>query len=176
MADIVGLSYFQVDGTYRGIIPDTFDPGVEPDYFNVWCDVTLGLRVEGGPRDSALELRLTSLSPPQTVLLVPVRARIETGVLRLPRAAAPANDTPTSEEYNEQVATTGVRMLAKSDVLGLGEGKLLCDVKFGAAKIAGQTWRFRDFTFEVPAVDPGDYDTDEPVQVDLTTVTRYTPA
>lgn len=172
MADLA-LSYFQVDGTYRGIIPDTFDPGLGPDYFNVWCDVTLTIRVEGGPRDSALELRLTGSTPPQTVLLVPVAARIETGILRLPRAEAPATETPTAEQRAEQVAATGVRLLAKSAALGLGTGKLLCDVKFGPATILGKQWKFSDFTFEAPTVET--YDPDNPTKIDLTTVARYVP-
>ena len=171
MADLTALSFFQLDGTYRGIIPDTFDPGLGQDYFNVWCDVTLSLRVEGGPKDTALELRLTTATPPQTVLLVPIKARIETGILRLSRAAAPATETPTEAERAEQEAATGVRVLAKSAVLGLGTGKLLCDVKFGPAKILGQDWRFTDFTFEVPTVEV--YDPENPVSVDLTTVARY---
>ena len=109
MADLAELSYFQLDGNYNGIIPDTFDPGLDPDFFNVWCDVTLGLRVEGGPKNGALELRLTSLTPPRTVLLVPIPARIETGVLRLPRAEAPATETPTAEEREAQDAAEGFR-------------------------------------------------------------------
>ncbi|MBU8831491.1 hypothetical protein [Mycolicibacterium goodii] len=173
MADLP-LSYFQLDGTYRGIVPDTFDPGLGPDYYNVWCDVTLTLRVEGGPKDRALELRLTGLTPPQTVLFVPVNARIETGVLRIPRQPAPPGETPTAGQYAEQEAATGVRMLAKSTALGLGTGKLLCDVKFGLAKIQGEQWRFSDFTFECPTVET--YDPDNPVKLDLTTVPRYTPA
>lgn len=176
MADLVALSYFQLDGNFNGIIPDTFDPGLDPDYFNVWCDVTLSLRVAGGKQDGALELRLTSLTPPRTVLLVPIPARIETGVLRLPRAEAPASETPTGPQRAEQEAATGVRLLAMSNTLGLGVGaKLLCDVKFGPAKILGQTWRFTDFTFEVPTVEPADYDPDAPVELDLTTVARYVP-
>ncbi|OCB59681.1 hypothetical protein A5722_04715 [Mycobacterium vulneris] len=172
MADLA-LSYFQLDGTYRGIIPDTFDPGLGPDFFNVWCELTLSLRVEGDPKDNALELRLLTLTPPQTVLLVPVPARIETGVLRLSRAEAPATETPTPTQRAEQEAATGVRMLAKSAALGLGTKKLLCDVKFGQAKILGQQWRFTDFTFEVPTVET--YDPENPNKVDLTTVARYTP-
>lgn len=171
MADLPGLSYFQLDGTYNGIVPDTFDPGLNPDFFNVWCDVTLTLRVEGGPKNGALELRLVSMTPPRTVLLVPIKARIETGVLRLPRANAPILETPTEPEYDEQVAATGVRLLAKSAVLELGAGKLLCDVKFGPAKIIGQDWRFSDFTFEVPTVEV--YDEQNPTKRDLTTVERY---
>lgn len=172
MADLA-LSYFQLDGTFRGVIPDTFDPGLGPDYFNVWCNVTLTIRVEGGPKDNALELRLTGTTPPQTVLLVPVLARIETGTLRLPRAEAPATETPTPAERAEQEAATGVRLLAKSSALGLGTKKLLCDVKFGQAKILGQQWRFTDFTFEVPTVEV--YDPENPTKLDLTTVARYTP-
>lgn len=172
MADLA-LSYFQLDGTYRGVIPDTFDPGLGPDFFNVWCDVTLTIRVEGGAKDSALELRLPSLTPPQTVLLVPVLARIETGTLRLPRAEAPASETPTGPERAEQEAATGVRLLAKSTALGLDAKKLLCDVKFGPARIIGQQWRFSDFTFECPTVET--YDPENPTKIDLTTVARYVP-
>lgn len=172
MADLA-LSYFQLDGTYRGVIPDTFDPGLGPDFFNVWCDVTLSIRVEGTAKDNALELRLTGAAPPQTVLLVPVLARIETGILRLSRAPAPASETPTPTERAEQEAATGVRLLAKSAALGLGTKKLLCDVKFGPANILGQQWRFTDFTFEIPTVET--YDPENPTLVDLTTVARYTP-
>jgi len=66
-----------------------------------------------------------------------------------------------------------VRVLAKSTVLGLGTGKLLCDVKFGPATILGQQWKFEPFTFEVPTVE--DYDPEDPVMLDLTTVERYVP-
>lgn len=170
MADIAGLNFFQLDAIYRGLIPDTFDPGFDPDFFNVWCEAIIRARIVGGPKNGKTELRLETLTPPQTVFLVPVRARIETGVLRLPRAAAPAGETPTAPEQAEQEDATGVRLLAKSTDLGLGDGRLIYDVSFGLAKISGSEYQFETRHIEAPTVE--NYDPEDPltlVSVDLTT-------
>lgn len=177
MVDIAALPYFTAKGNYRGIVPDTLDTGYKPDEYRPWGKVTLtpfeasaaNVLQTGTP-----ELRLTALVPPVTVLLVPTEARIETGVLRFAREPAPAGEAvpPTLDEIQQQQGAEGVPLLAMGPVLQLGTGKLVYRVEFGELTILGRTYTFDSFYFEAPVVAAGVTN----AEVDLTTVTRWSPA
>lgn len=169
MADLP-LTYFQLDATYEGLVGDTGDTGLNPDFFKVYMDLTLSARIEG--RGGDVQILLPTLTPPVTGLLVPIPAQIRNGQLMLPRQPAPSAETndPTQE------LTPGVRLWAKSALLNLGTARLLYDVIPGDASIYGKTYRFDRFTFAAPTVELVAYDPANPVRVDLTTVTRVTDA
>lgn len=176
MVDLAPLPYFTATGNYRGIVPDTLDVGYRPDEFRPWGDVTLTPRLaDAGGRlvPATPELRLTALAPPVTVLLLPVKARIETGVLRFARAPAPPAEAvpPTLEEQQQQQTAEGVPLLAMGPALQLGTSKLVYRVEFGPLTMLGRTYTFGPFYFEAPTVDPAVTD----AVVDLTTVPRWTP-
>lgn len=155
MADLNFLTYATVEQSVKDIIGDTYDPGVDPDYFNPWIPVTLTPRLVGMPRGwPAAELRLTQQDPPMTILLAPIPARIETGVLKARRGPAPAGEIPTAEERDEQDETLGVRILAQTAALELPEGaRLVYDVHYDDFQLGGQTFRVQDFTFAAPTSD-----------------------
>lgn len=142
------LTYFQLNAVMQGLVADTGDPGLSPDFFNVYMDLALNPRVEGAGVDD--QLLLTALTPPVTALLIPIPASIQNGVLVLPRQSAP------SDEINDptQSTTPGVRLLAKSALLNIGEKRLLYDVQPGPASIYGKTYRFDGFTFAAPTIEP----------------------
>ena len=185
MADLAELPWFLCTGNYRGIVPDTLDVGIRPDQYRPWAEVTLTPHLVGTDNKIVtgdVELKLTGLTPPATVLLVPTTARIETGVLRLPRLNAPAGETtpPTPGEIAEQQAAEGVPLLANdpADVLQLGTNRIAWRVEFGPMTILGTTYRYSGFYFLGPLVagyDPEDPEWTPPT-VDLTTVGRFVPA
>lgn len=150
MADFDALTYFHLVGRYNGIIGDTAgafgDPGPEPDLYAVNMTATVSLIVAdatGKPVDRAPELRLTTASPPRTLLLIPISATVADGVLRLPGA-----DT----------GIDGIDLVALSPILDIPTGEtLLCEVVFGPATIGGSRFQFDPVTFAVPQVLPGDY-------------------
>lgn len=184
MADLAELPWFVVKGNYRGVVPDTLDVGMHPDQFRPWAEVTLTpWRV--GPDNRLLEmdpeLRLVDLVPPTTVLWLPTAARIETGVLRLPRLNAPAGETvpPTQGQIDAQNAAEGVPLIANddTDALELGSDRIAWRVEFGPMTILGVPYRFSGFYFLGPTV--AGYDAEDenwtPPTVDLTTVPRFVP-
>lgn len=150
MADYDALTYFRLVGLYNGITADTSglfgDPGPEPDIYNINADVTLSLTLVdagGHPIKGAPELRLTTATPPRTLLLLPMLAHIESGILRLP-----GSDT----------GVNGVDLVARSPILGLDPASpLLCQVEFGSTTIGGGSFQFDPITFVVPTVLPADY-------------------
>ncbi|WP_061004284.1 hypothetical protein [Mycolicibacterium mucogenicum] len=185
MADLAALPWFLCKANYRGIVPDTLDVGIRPDQFRPWGECVLTphvVDVDNKIVAGQVERRLISLTPPTTVLLTPITARIETGVLRLPRLPAPAGETdpPTPGEIAEQQTAEGVPLTANNtaDVLELGTLRIAWQVAFGSMTILGQTYRFNSFYFLGPTVT--DYDPDDedwtPPEVDLTTVARFNPA
>ncbi|QEA10800.1 virion protein [Mycobacterium phage Weirdo19] len=182
MADLAGLPWFQLTGHYRGVVPDTLDVGMSPDAFRPWGEVVLTPLVAdtAGRLDPGVpELRLTDYTPPMTVLLTRAVARIETGVLRLPRDNAPAGETdpPTQGDIDEQRNSEGVPLLANSAALQLPEGsRLVWRVEFGPITILGNTYRYTGFHFEAPTITDHEAPEWEPPIVDLTTVARFTPA
>lgn len=178
MADLAALPYFTARGNWRGIVPDTLDVGYRPDEFRPWGAVTLTALIASSGNilePDTPEIRLTAQTPPVTVLLVPIAARIETGVLRFARAPFPAGEAvpPTLEEQQQQQVAEGVPLLAMSSALELGTRKLVYRVDFGELTILGRTYRFDSFYFEAPIVaDPAT----TTAEVDLTTVARWAPA
>lgn len=185
MADIAALPWFVAKGNYRGVVPDTLDVGLAPDQYRPWGEVTLTphvLTTATGKVDAAgIELRLGALVPPLTVLLTPVRARIETGVLRLPRLAAPAGEDtpPTQGDIDAQNASEGVPLLANSTVLELDAGtELVWRVDFGPVTILGAQYSNRGFYFRPPTITAAAFAAPgwTAPALDLTTVARVTPA
>lgn len=149
MADYDALTYHRLIARYNGIIADTTgptgDPGTTPDLYavNMTATITLAVARDGKLVTGPPELRLTSATPPRTLLLIPIRANVESGVLRLPGA-----DT----------GVDGVDLVAKSPILGLGAGEeLVATVTFGDTTIGGNTYRFDKVSYMVPTVDPADY-------------------
>ena len=185
MADIAELPWFIAKGNYRGVVPDTLDVGLNPDAYRPWGDVTFTphtLTTATGKLEAAgIELRLEALTPPLTVLLTPVKARIETGVLRLPRLNAPAGETtpPTQGEIDAQNAAEGVPLLAQSEVLELEAGtELVWRVDFAPVTILGAQYTYRGFYFRPPPVTAAEVAGAgwTAPEVDLTTVDRFTPS
>lgn len=158
MADYGALTYCRVVGLFNTIIGDTTgvfgDPGSTPDIYNVNMPATLKVWVLGTNRDTVPEFRITGATPPRTILLAPIAARIESGVLRLPGADEGVN---------------GVDVVAKSDVLVLDDDHpLLLTVDFGDAVISGNTYRFDSITTELPIIQPADYTAGRVQKVTLT--------
>ncbi|WP_319456848.1 MULTISPECIES: hypothetical protein [unclassified Mycobacterium] len=185
MADLAELPWFLCKGNYRGIVPDTLDVGIRPDQYRPWAEVVLTpwrVNVDNKVIAGDPELRLTDLDPPVTVLWLPTIARIETGVLRLPRLNAPAGETtpPTPTEIEEQQTAEGVPLIANNvaDTLELGTTRIAWRAEFGPMTILGVSHRFSPFYFLGPVV--ADYDPEDPdwvpPEVDLTTVSRFVPA
>jgi hypothetical protein len=184
VTDIAELPWFTAIGEYRGVVPDTLDVGLAPDQYRPWGDVTLTPHVlttaTGVVAAPGVELRLTDLTPPLTVLLTPVKARIETGVLRLPRLNAPAGETvpPTQGEIDTQNAAPGVPLLANSDVLEFAAGtELVWRVEFGSVTILGSQYSYGGFYFKPPTITAAAFAAPgwAAPEVDLTTVARFVP-
>lgn len=152
MADYNDLTYFHLDGRYNGIVGDTGgafgDAGPTPDFYNVNMDATIGLEIATtGPGGTAYkkapELRLTTATPPRTLLLLPVKAQVESGVLRYPGA---------------ETGFDGVDLVAASPILGLTvDQTLLCRVTFGPTTIGGSSYQYDPVLFEVPTILLADY-------------------
>lgn len=152
MADYNDLTYFHLDGRYNGIVGDTGgafgDAGPTPDLYNVNMDATIGLEIAAtGPGGTvykrAPELRLTTATPPRTLLLLPVKAQVESGVLRYPGA---------------ETGYDGVDLVAASPILGLTmDQTLLCRVVFGPTTIGGTSYQYDPVVFEVPTILLADY-------------------
>lgn len=148
MTMVLPLTYFQLNASYEGIVADTGDPGLSPEFFNVYMDLTLTPRIENRAGDD--QILLSTLNPPVTALLVPIPASIQNGVLVLPRQTAPSDQTNDTT----QSSIPGLRLLAKSALLNIGANRLLYDVKPGATTIYGNQYLFDSFTFAAPEVDP----------------------
>lgn len=184
MTDIAELPWFIAKGEYRGVVPDTLDVGLAPDQYKPWGDATFTAykltTATGRAAPAGIELRLTELTPPLTVVLTPVKGRVETGTLRLPRVAAPAGEVtpPTQAEIDAQNASAGVPLMANSDVLELDAGtELLWRVEFGAMTILAASYTFNGFYFKPPTISAAAFAAPgwtAPV-VDLTTVARFVP-
>lgn len=184
MADIVELPWFIATGNYRGVVPDTLDVGLAPDQYRPWAGVTFTeyrlTTATGKAAPAGIELRLTELTPPLTVILTPVPARIETGVLKLARLPAPAGEAvpPTTEEIAEQQAAAGVPLLANSEVLEFAAGtELLYRVDFSPMTILGGQYTYTGFYFQPPTITAAAFTAPgwTAPELDLTTVARFEP-
>ncbi len=161
MADLSYLTTFFADWNARGITGDTWDPGFGPDAFNPWCDVLFTPVLIG--QDSQ-EVQITAQTPKMTLLLIPVPARLENGVLKAVRAPAPPQETPTAGEWELQEESIGVPLTAETPALELPPGvHLIYRVKFGPMKIQGGTYQYDDFDFAAPT---------SATRIHLTTVER----
>lgn len=148
MSDYDALTYYRLTGRYNAIVGDTTgffgDAGPLPDLYNVNMTATLDTVVlDANNRDvgGVPELRLTTTTPPRTLLLGGINAAVESGALRLPGADI-----------------DGVVLVAKSDVITLGSGqKLGCRVKFGTATIGGRDHQYDPVLFAVPVVPTADF-------------------
>lgn len=178
MADLGFATTFFLTGNAFVVRGDTWDPGVGPDKFLPWVDLTITGRIVGSDTQ---ELRIAGQTPKQIGLFIPIRARIETGVLRVVRDPAPSTETPDLEEVEEQEDTPGVPLLAETPALELPAGAhLVYDVHFEPFKVAGGTYRFDDFTFaaltSAGTVDLADVDRiDEPPSTPTLLVVRKVP-
>lgn len=161
MADLPYLTTFFADWNAAGITGDTWDPGFGPDAFRPWCDVQFTPVLIG--QDSQ-EISITAQTPKLTLLLLPVAARLESGVLKAVRTAAPIQETPTAGEWEEQEESIGVPLTAETAALELPPGvHLIYRVTFGPMKIQGGTYTFDGFDFAAPT---------SSTRVHLTTVER----
>lgn len=149
MTDFDALTYHRLIGRYNGIVADSTgpfgDPGNAPDLYTVNMSATIALaiaragKIVSGPP----EFRLTAAVPPRTLLLVPIRAQVESGTLRLPGATS---------------LVDGVDLVAKSAILGLGvDEALIAQVTFGDTTIGGSVYRFDPVSYVVPTVEAADY-------------------
>ncbi|WP_431231466.1 glycosyl hydrolase family 28-related protein [Mycolicibacterium psychrotolerans] len=118
----------------------TGDPGTTPDLYTPNMPVTLTLSVAGDP--DTPEIRVQDADPPTTLLLVPVQAQVESGVLRLPGAGS---------------SVDGVDIVAKSSIMGLGDKALLLTARFGTVTIGKKSYTYDPVTVLVPTVEPADY-------------------
>lgn len=177
MADLAGMDYFPVTASYLGIVEDTPDFGSNPDLFLPWCGVTCTPSVVDDsvtpPRvDTSVELRLTTMAPPRTLILTPFRnLRLQDGILRLIRNEPNRDnaDNPATGGVDESVPVPvppGVRLLANSGLLGaaLAGRKLVYTFTFQPASMGGAEYVYDPVTFLAKAAE---------VAVDLTTVERY---
>lgn len=158
MADYDALTYHRLIARYNGIVADTTgpqgDPGSTPDLYtvNMVATIAFGIARNGKLVTGPPELRLTAATPPRTLLLIPIRANVESGVLRLPGADV-----------------DGVDLMAKSPILGLNEGEdLIATVTFGDTTIGGSAYKFDAVRYVVPTVAPADYDANRVQVVTLT--------
>ena len=148
MADLSYLTTFFLDGDARTMIGDTYDPGFNPDAFKPWCDVLITPKLLGTDDQ---EIRLVEQTTQLVMLLIPIRARLETGVLKLVREPAPSMETPDAEEFEEQEESVGVPLIAETPELELPTGvHLAYKVQFGPMKVSGGSYKFNDFTFMAP--------------------------
>jgi hypothetical protein len=142
------LPCFNLTAIYEGLVGDTGDPGLAPDFFSVNMDLTINPWIEGRKADE--QLLLTSLTPPVTALLIPVPASIQNGVLVLPRQSAPSNQVNDPTQSN----IPGVELWAKSALLNIGSARLLYDIIPGPCSIYGKTFQFDQFTIAAPDIEP----------------------
>lgn len=145
MADYDQLTNFRIVGLYNTIIGDTTgqlgDPDTRPDMFNVNMSATIREFVLDDPSND-VHIRMVTAVPPRTLILAPIEARVESGVLRLPGADA---------------GIDGVELTAKSSMMGLGDRVLACEVTFGPAIIGGRTFQYDRIVFAVPVIEAADY-------------------
>ncbi len=139
--DFTDVTQFTLTGHVNAIVADTADTYTDADLYNVWVPMSIVARPE--------VVYLTTTGVPRILRIRPVPCRIDTGVLKLVGG----------------VPDEGVRLVAKTPVLGLGFEQLLYDVKFGKSTINGVEVDFADmnFTFAAPTSD---------TTVDLATVPR----
>lgn len=161
MADFDALTYHRLTGLYNGIVADTTgffgDPGTSPDLYTVNMATTIAYAIARAGKivaGAAPEFPLTTATPPRTLLLAPIKAAVESGVLRLPGAGS---------------LTVGVDLVARSAILGLGvDEELIAQVTFGDTTIGGSVYRFEPVSYVVPTVDPADYHAGEVQIITLT--------
>lgn len=160
MADLDVLTYHHVIGRYNGIVADTTgptgDPGTMPDAYTVNMAATFALAVarNGKLVNGPPEVRLTTAVPPRTLLLLPIKAQVESGVLRLPGATS---------------AVDGVDLVARSAILGLDPAEqLIATVTFAATTIGGSSYTFDPVSYVVPTVEQADYHAGEVQVITLT--------
>lgn len=139
--DFTDVTQFTLTGHVGAIVADTADAYTDADLYQVWVPVTISARPE--------VVFLKTAGIPRILRLRPVPCRIDTGVLKL------GGGTPDE----------GVRLVASTAQLHLGEESLLYDVTFGKSTINGVQIDFADmnFTFEAPQTD---------TVVDIATVPR----
>lgn len=150
MADFDALTSFHLVGRYNAIVGDTTgafgDAGNIPDLYAVNMSATIEYLILG-PDNKQVgglpELRLTTAVPPRTLVLAPIVAGVESGVLRLPGA---------------DLWVDGVYLTAKSAAIPVAEGHTLaCRVTFGDATVGGKSTRYSPVLFAVPTVLAADY-------------------
>lgn len=89
------LDYFRLTATLTAIVTDYVDPGDVPDENPISCTVEFRPRIPAGKL-----LWLPTLSPPQGIMLAPIKGRCDTdGVLRT------VQDAPVNEE--QLITVTG---------------------------------------------------------------------
>jgi len=149
MADYDVLTYHRVTGLFDGIVADSpgplGDPGTTPDLYTVNMPATIALGVARNGRllPNVPEVRLVNANPPRTLLLVPIRAGVESGVFKLPGATD---------------LLAGVDVVAKSSLLPLQtDDQLIATVTFDPTPIGGSTYTFSPVSYVVPTVEPADY-------------------
>lgn len=159
MADFDALTYHRLIGRYNGIVADTTGPlgdaGTSPDLYaiNARATITLGVARNGKLSTDTPELRLPNATPPRTLLLVPIRAQLESGILRLPGA--------TDAE--------GVDLVARSGILGIAPADdLVVSVTFDNTTIGGLSYKLDTVRYVVPTIEAADYHAGEVQVVSLT--------
>lgn len=150
MTDYDVLTYHRLVGRYNGIVADTTgvfgDPGNYPDLYTVNMSVAIRIDIARAGKlvSRPPELRLTSAVPPRTLLLIPIKANVESGVLRLPGLESGQPD--------------GVNVIAKSDILGLADDEeLIATATFGDVTIGGSVYKFDPVSYIVPEVAQADF-------------------
>ena len=142
------LKFFTLRGRIRSVVADEADADEDPEVKGIMS----GLRITPTAKGHTF-IKATTLTPdPALMVLCPIRARIDNGVLSLRETQA------------------DVRLVAKSDVLDLGDTPLVYRLDFFETTFNGSTQSLPSLTIEAPIVAEGHDDgTDGEVVVDIAT-------
>lgn len=143
------LKFFTLRGRVRSVVADEADADEDPEVKGIMS----GLKITPTAKGHTV-IKATSLDPgPAVMVLCPIRARIDNGVLSL-RQTQP-----------------DVRLVAKSAVLGLGEVPLIYKLEFFETTFNGQPQQLPSLTIQAPEIaEDHDDETDGEVVVNIATV------
>lgn len=142
------LKFFTLRGRVRSVVADEADADEDPEVKGIMSGLKITPTAKGHP-----VIKASLLTPPTVMVLCPIRARIDNGVLSLRETQA------------------DVRLVAKSDVLGLGETPLVYRLEFFETTFNGQPQQLPSLTIQAPEIaEDHDDETDGEVVVNIATV------
>ncbi|TXH15427.1 MAG: hypothetical protein E6R06_32970 [Mycobacterium sp.] len=142
------LKFFTLRGRVRSVVADEADDDENPEVKGIMS----GLKITPTAKGHTV-IKASLLTPPTVMVLCPIRARIDNGVLSLRETQA------------------DVRLVAKSNVLGLGDTPLVYRLEFFETTFNGTSQQLPPLSIVAPTVPEGHNDVEDgEIVVDIATV------